>query len=98
MRSQIQAAEVTLESRFAKDELFVQNENDRISLGTRKWPVFTIRYTRGIAGIAGSDFDYNRVGINIRKNLRMGLFGTSDFNLSAEHIFETLPYPLLTYW
>ncbi len=95
IESEIQTAEVTVESRFARDELFIQNENDRISLGTTKWPVVTLRYTRGIAGIAGSDFTYNRIGINVNKRLRMGLLGTSDFNLSAEHIFETLPYPLL---
>ena len=95
IESQIQTAEVTVESRFAKDELFIQNENDRISLGGNKWPIFTIRYTRGLTGIAGSDFSYNRAGINVQKNLKLGLFGTSNFNISAEHIFETLPYPLL---
>lgn len=91
----IQIAEVTIESRFAKDELFIQNENNRVSLGTSKWPIVTLKYTRGIAGILGSDFSYNRLGINIRKDLRLGLLGTSDFNVSAEHIFEQLPYPLL---
>lgn len=95
IESQITTAEVTIESRFAKDELFIQNENNRISLGTDKWPIFTIKYTRGIAGILGSDFSYNRMGINIRKNLRLGILGTSDFDVSAEHIFENLPYPLL---
>ena len=29
------------------------------------------------------------------KNLKMGFFGTSSFTLTGEHIFETLPYPLL---
>ncbi|QSE96654.1 DUF5686 and carboxypeptidase-like regulatory domain-containing protein [Fulvivirga lutea] len=95
LEREIQTAEVTIESRFAKDELFIQNENDRISLGANKWPIFTVRYTRGIAGIAGSDFSYNRMGVNIQKDLRLGLFGTSNFDISAEHIFETLPYPLL---
>ncbi len=90
-----ETAEVTIESRFAKDELFVQNDNDRVSLGTQKWPIFTVRYTRGIKGIAGSDFEYNKVGLNIRKRLGMGLFGTSNFDITGEHIFETLPYPLL---
>ena len=90
VESQIQTAEVTIESRFAKDELFIQNENTRVSLGTNKWPIFTVKYTRGIAGIVGSDFSYNRLGLNIRKNLKLGLLGTSDFNISAEHIFENL--------
>lgn len=91
----IETAEVTLESRFAKDEVFIQNDNNRVSLGSSRWPVITLRYTRGIAGVAGSDFSYNRIGANVRKGLKMGLLGTSDINVSAEHIFETLPYPLL---
>ena len=95
VESQIQTAEVTIESRFAKDELFIQNENTRVSLGANKWHIFTEKYPRGIAGIVGSDFSYNRLGLNIRKNLKLGLLGTSDFNISAEHIFENLPYPLL---
>ncbi|MEQ8574294.1 MAG: DUF5686 family protein, partial [Fulvivirga sp.] len=95
IRTRFETAEVTLESRFAKDELFIQNDNERVSLGTQKWPIFTLRYTRGIADIVGSDFEYNKIGINIRKDLRMGLLGTSNFNISAEHIFENLPYPLL---
>ncbi|HNP16804.1 MAG TPA: DUF5686 family protein [Fulvivirga sp.] len=93
--SSFETAEVTIESRFAKDELFVQNDNDRVSLGTQKWPIFTVRYTRGIKGIAGSDFEYNKVGLNIRKRLGMGLLGTSNFDITGEYIFETLPYPLL---
>ncbi len=95
IRTNFEIAEITVESRFAKDELHVQNDNQRVSLGTQKWPIFTLRYTRGLSGIVGSDFDYNRVGLNIRKDLRMGLLGTSNFNINAEHIFETLPYPLL---
>lgn len=91
----IETAEVTFEARYAKDEVFVQNDNDRISLGTLKWPIFTLRYTRGISGILGSDFDYNKVSLNITNDLKMGFFGTSSISLTGEYIFETLPYPLL---
>lgn len=91
----IETAEVTVEARYAKDEVFVQNDNDRISLGTLKWPIFTLRYTRGISGILGSDFDYNKVSLNITNDLKMGFFGTSSVSLTGEYIFETLPYPLL---
>nr|WP_155212184.1 DUF5686 and carboxypeptidase-like regulatory domain-containing protein [Fulvivirga aurantia] len=91
----IETAEVTVEARYAKDEVFVQNDNDRISLGTLKWPIFTLRYTRGIAGILGSEFNYNKVSLNIQKDVKMGFFGTSSVSLTGEYIFETLPYPLL---
>lgn len=90
-----QTSELVLEARFAKDELFVQNDNQRVSLGTIKWPVITVRYTRGLKGILGSDFNYNKLGVNITKRMKMGFFGVSDFSLTGEHVFETLPYPLL---
>lgn len=93
--SSLESAEVTFEARYAKDEVFIQNDNSRISLGTVKWPVFSFRYTRGIKGIGGSDFDYNKVLLNIEKSLKMGFLGTSNFSITGEHIFEDLPYPLL---
>lgn len=92
---EFQTTEAILEARYAKDELFVQNDNDRISLGTVKWPIVTVRYVRGLKGVMDSDFDYNKIGVNITKNLKMGFFGTSNVSITGEHIFETLPYPLL---
>ncbi|TRX59443.1 carboxypeptidase-like regulatory domain-containing protein [Fulvivirga sp. M361] len=88
-------SELILEARYAKDEVFVQNDNQRLSIGTLKWPIFTLRYTRGLKGVFGGDFDYNKITFNIEKGLKMGFFGTSNFSITAEHIFETLPYPLL---
>ncbi|MCG8385792.1 MAG: DUF5686 and carboxypeptidase regulatory-like domain-containing protein [Cytophagales bacterium] len=95
LASTFKATEVVLEARYAKDELYVQNDNQRISLGTTKWPIFTVRYTRGLNGVLGGDFDFNKVSFNATKGLKMGFFGTSNFSLTAEHVFETLPYPLL---
>lgn len=90
-----QTTEAVVQLRFARDELYVQDENQRISLGTQKWPVFTVRYIRGIQNFLGGDFGYNRLGVNISNNLNMGILGTSNISLSAEKIFETVPYPLL---
>ncbi len=95
LASSFKATEVVLEARYAKDELYIQNDNQRISLGTLKWPIFTVRYTRGLKGVLGGDFDFNKVSFNVTKGLKMGFFGTSNFSFTAEHVFETLPYPLL---
>ncbi|MEX1238992.1 MAG: DUF5686 family protein, partial [Cyclobacteriaceae bacterium] len=53
-------AEAIIETRFARDELFIINDNERLSLGTSKWPEVTLRYTHGFKGLAGSDFDYDK--------------------------------------
>jgi hypothetical protein len=92
-----QTAEVILESRFARDELFIQNDNERLSLGAQKWPIVTVRYTRGIAGINGSDFSYNKFRLNFYKRIRLGPIGTGYASITGEYVFETLPYPLLSF-
>ncbi len=88
--------EVMFETRFARDELFIQTDNDRISLGTTKWPVISVQYTRGIKGIFGSDFNYNKIGLSIQKEMKVGFFGTTDLTLAGEYTFDDLPYPLLS--
>lgn len=95
VRETFQSTEVSVESRFAKDELFVQNDNDRISLGTTKWPVITLRYTHGFKGVLGSDFDYDKVRLGISKRIKTGPLGTAYVNVTGEYIFNTLPYPML---
>lgn len=95
-RETYETAELILESRYARDELFIQNDNDRLSLGASRWPVFTVRYTKGISGILGSDFDYNKIRLSIYKRMRFGPVGTGYATLTGEHIFEVLPYTLLS--
>ena len=89
------SSEVSLESRYARDELFIQNDNERLSLGTVKWPVITLKYTRGISGVFGSDFDYHKLRLSVKKRIRFGPLGYSYLTVTGENVFNTLPYPLL---
>ena len=89
-------AEVILESRFARDELFILNDNDRLSLGTTRWPVITARYTRGLKGVMGSDFDYDKLRLSISKRMKLGPLGVGYTSLTGEYVFDVLPYPLLS--
>ncbi len=93
---QYKTAEVMLEVRFARDELFIQTDNDRISLGTTKWPVISFQYTRGIKGILGSDFNYNKIGLSFQKRMKVSFLGSSYVTLAGEYTFDPLPYPLLS--
>ncbi|MBX7124891.1 MAG: DUF5686 and carboxypeptidase regulatory-like domain-containing protein [Cyclobacteriaceae bacterium] len=88
-------SEVIVESRYGKDEFFIQNGNDRVSMGTVRWPLITARYTHGIQGVMGSNFNYDKIRINIRKRVQMGPLGYGRVNLTGEYILNTLPYPLL---
>ncbi len=97
LHQNFQTAEVILESRFARDELFIQYDNERLSLGAQKWPIITLRYTRGLKGIGGSDFEYDKFRFSVLKKLPMGPLGTGRVTLTGEYINGILPYPLLSF-
>jgi len=87
--------ELSLETRFARDETFVINDNNRISLGTLKWPAIDVRYTLGLNNTLGGDFEYHKLEGRITKKQKMGFMGVSDLELSGGYVFNQLPYPLL---
>jgi hypothetical protein len=89
-------AELVIETRFARDELFVINDNERLSLGTSRWPAITLRYTHGFRGLGGSDFDYDKVRLTVHKRVRYGPMGVGYLTLTGEYVFDQLPYPLLS--
>jgi hypothetical protein len=96
IRENFETAELIFESRYARDELFIQSDNERLSLGTIRWPVITIRYTRGLKGVLNSNFEYDKLRFSIYRRLRFGPLGAGYLNLTAEKVFGTLPYPLLS--
>ncbi len=93
--TEFQSSEFFFESRYARDETYIQNGNERVSLGLRKWPAITFRYTRGVQGLLGSDFDYNKFRLQVDKRIRMGLLGVGFLTVAGEYIPDKLPYPLL---
>jgi hypothetical protein len=94
--STYQNSEVIIESRWARDELFIMDDNDRLSLGASKWPTITARYTHGFKGVLGSDFEYDKLRLTLSKRIRFGPLGTGYMNLAGEYVFNTLPYTLLS--
>lgn len=95
-QTSFETAELIVESRWARDELFIQDGNDRISLGTSKWPVITVRYTRGFSGIVDSDFDYHKFRLSFYKRIRFGPLGVGYMNVYGEYMAGQAPYPLLS--
>jgi len=87
--------EITLETRYGKDELWIQLDNNRLSLGPTRAPVYTARYTVGVDNLLNSDFTYHEVSLNIFQRLRLGLFGVSSYSLTGGKIFNQVPLPLL---
>jgi hypothetical protein len=90
-----ETTELVFEGRLTRNEIFIQNDNERISLGTGNWPILTVRYIMGLKGFAGSDFSYHKMNMTITQNLRLGYFGTSSYNFNVGYIPSRVPYQLL---
>lgn len=93
--SDFKTAELNGEIRIALDETYLENQNSRISLGAFKWPIFTLRYTKGFSGFAKGEFDYHRYQFIVQQWLNLGYLGKARYTIDAGYIPNTLPYPLL---
>ncbi|RSK50761.1 DUF5686 and carboxypeptidase-like regulatory domain-containing protein [Hymenobacter rigui] len=93
---QFDLSEIVVESRYARDEVLVQNnQNRRTAIGLKRWPVFTVRYTLGVDKVLSSDFRYHKLNLLIDQSLRLGQLGRLDYRLDAGYIPSTVPYPVL---
>lgn len=92
--SELQDTRVALEVRLARNEAYIMDGNDRITVATKRTPVVTLRYTRGFQGLNG-DFEYNRFTARAFQTFRLGILGRSNAVLTAGYTPDKLPVPLL---
>lgn len=90
----INTSEVSLYTRFAYKEKYVEGEFERISLGSR-YPILELQLGFGIKDLIGGDYDYQKFEIAVSDDIKIGVFGYSDFRLTAGKYFGTLPYTIL---
>ncbi|SOD79710.1 DUF5686 family protein [Spirosoma fluviale] len=95
IRSSYRITELISETRFAPDEVILQNDNVRVSTGAIRKPIFTLRYTLALRDVMGSDFTYQRIALTMKHSFRMGVLGRSYYTIGAGIIPSTVPYPLL---
>lgn len=94
-KSDISTSTIKFSTKWARDEMFMQDGNERISLGPRRSPVIKFDYTYGFKGIIESDFEYHKIHMEVMKKLRLGGLGVSRLTLKGGYIFGQLPYLLL---
>jgi hypothetical protein len=95
LKSSFDITEINFETRLAGKETFLQNDNERISMGNGNSPAFTLRYTVGLKNFLGGDFNYQKLSFNVKHSFRAGVLGRTHYNLTLGYIPSTLPYPLL---
>ncbi len=95
VKDNLQETFLTLQLRFAKNENFIMNGNERITLSTKRVPVLTLIYQQGFKQIFGGDFNYQRFTLKAYQTFNFGKIGHSDYTFTAGYTPSTLPAPLL---
>ncbi len=86
--------ESSIRLRFAYLEKFLENTFYRSSLGS-PLPIVELKYTKGIAGVFNSNYDYHKLSAGISDNIKIAPLGSLYFNVFAGKTFGTLPYMFL---
>jgi hypothetical protein len=85
----------TAEVRFAYKEHMVVRGSDRIRMRLPKAPALTLTYTKGFREMFNSDFDYQKLQLNIYQYITTGVLGNAVFNINIGKVYGALPYPML---
>src|SRR5215203_4138423 len=88
-------SELSVQLRWAPNEQFYQSKIYLVPI-INKYPVFTARYTRGVKGLAGGEYNYNKLDVSIEKRVYLSQFGYSDVVLEGNYTTGQLPFPLLS--
>lgn len=91
----VNTSEFSLELRYAPNEKFYQGKIYRVPI-IGKYPIFTLRYTQGVKGLLGSDYNYQNLTGNIQKRFYLSQLGYTDVMAEGGYIFGRAPFPLLS--
>lgn len=80
--------------RFSYHETTYKTTNVTMYESSR-FPMVQIQYERGIKGVFGSDFNYNKVSARIHHLQRYKRLGYSEIAITGGFVDRTLPYSLL---
>ncbi len=86
--------EIALLLRFAYLEQFLEGDYFRYSLGT-KYPIVEAMVTQGIPGVLNSAYDYTKIAVSVKDNIKISPFGTLSYKLYAGKVWGTVPFAFL---
>jgi hypothetical protein len=87
-------SELTLGLRFVPHEQIIQGSRDRHTIHST-YPVISLQLTKGLNGVAGGKYAYNRADLNIYRRFYLSQLGYADITLSGSLIKGKVPFPLL---
>lgn len=90
----VNTSELSLELRYAPNEKFYQGKIYRTPIFGPD-PIFTLRYTQGIKGLLGGEYNYQNLTGNIQKRFYLSQLGYTDMTVEGGYIFGQAPFALL---
>jgi hypothetical protein len=87
--------ELALDARISAKERYIQNGNNRISMGNKRSPIISFNYTQGIKGLFMGDYTYGKASISASNYFRMATLGYSKVLAKAGKVFAKIPYTSL---
>jgi len=91
--SEFSFTEASVSIRYAYGEKFLKNTRSIISMGT-SYPTVWFFFGRGINGLAGGQYEYNRFSIKVKKIFSSKYLGKTSFTLLSGMIDRTCPIPV----
>jgi len=76
--------------RFAFRERTIETTKGQFSFGT-KYPVVYLNYTRGVSGLFGGNYNYDRIDLKVQDKIYLKYLGEFTFRLMGGYIFGELP-------
>ncbi len=95
LRSSFTNSSIGFEARWAYKEIMISRGHDRFRAERAKLPVMIFSYQRGLRGLAGSNFEYDKLNLIVSHHMNTSWAGTADWYVYTGKIFGALPYPLL---
>lgn len=80
--------------RWAPHEKFYQGRVYRIPF-PNQYPVFNLQFIAGVRGLAGGQYSYQDLNVNIFKRFYLSTLGYTDLTLSGALVAGKVPFPLL---
>lgn len=90
----VTTGELSADLRWAPNEQFYQGKVYRIPI-FNKYPIFELKYTQGIKGLAGGQYNYSNFWGDAYKRFYLGQLGYSDVTVEGGYILGKVPFPLL---
>jgi hypothetical protein len=88
------SSQAELHLRYAPGEKFYESRNARYPIHYDA-PILTFTHTIARKGVLGSDHNYNRTEVGVRKRFWLSPLGYADLLVQGGKVWDRAPYPLL---